>query len=402
MATKLKNLKVKKVDFVDEGANPDAHIPLFKRKDPADGDEKPTVMERIISTLTKSVDAIVAERVADVAKSTSFSENLQAENKRDVLDQIWRFVYALENSFDSIIEDEELDSAARASEMQKSLDEFYNAFKAAITNWSIGSTANVEASEGELTEDEIAGMKAIIARLTSTIEKASAQQDVVNQPGEPEAAKKSIGEGQEGETDMKIDKSKMTPEELATFEDLEKRYGVEEPENVGKAKEEADIPDDDETKKEKPEVKKSAEADDTDDIYKGLNPAVKAELESLKKFREEAEDRQMLEVAKRYEIIGKKPEELAPLLKSLKAAGGTAYDDMIAVLDQTVETVNQSGVFGEIGKRGGNAEAGDVESEVAKKATELMKSRTGLSFIQAKAEVLSTDAELAKRYEEEE
>ncbi len=33
MATKLKNLKVKKVDFVDEGANPDAHIELFKRKD---------------------------------------------------------------------------------------------------------------------------------------------------------------------------------------------------------------------------------------------------------------------------------------------------------------------------------------------------------------------------------
>ena len=31
MATKLKNLKVKKVDFVDEGANPDAHIELFKR-----------------------------------------------------------------------------------------------------------------------------------------------------------------------------------------------------------------------------------------------------------------------------------------------------------------------------------------------------------------------------------
>ena len=33
MATKLKHLKVKKVDFVDEGANPDAHIRLFKRKD---------------------------------------------------------------------------------------------------------------------------------------------------------------------------------------------------------------------------------------------------------------------------------------------------------------------------------------------------------------------------------
>mgnify|MGYP000612290297 CR=1 FL=1 len=43
MATKLKNLKVKKVDFVDEGANPDAHIELFKRKDgkPEEDPKKP-------------------------------------------------------------------------------------------------------------------------------------------------------------------------------------------------------------------------------------------------------------------------------------------------------------------------------------------------------------------------
>lgn len=33
MAAKLKNLKIRKVDFVDEGANPDAHIGLMKRKD---------------------------------------------------------------------------------------------------------------------------------------------------------------------------------------------------------------------------------------------------------------------------------------------------------------------------------------------------------------------------------
>ena len=30
MATKLKNLKITKVDFVDDGANPEAHIRLFK------------------------------------------------------------------------------------------------------------------------------------------------------------------------------------------------------------------------------------------------------------------------------------------------------------------------------------------------------------------------------------
>ncbi|MDE7430728.1 MAG: hypothetical protein K2N34_02255 [Lachnospiraceae bacterium] len=33
MATKLKNLRIKKVDFVDEGANPDDHIRMIKRKD---------------------------------------------------------------------------------------------------------------------------------------------------------------------------------------------------------------------------------------------------------------------------------------------------------------------------------------------------------------------------------
>ena len=33
VATKLKNLKIRKVDFVDEGANPDAHIRMLKRRD---------------------------------------------------------------------------------------------------------------------------------------------------------------------------------------------------------------------------------------------------------------------------------------------------------------------------------------------------------------------------------
>ena len=38
MATKLKHLKVTSVDFVDEGANPDAHIRLYKRRDEAAAD----------------------------------------------------------------------------------------------------------------------------------------------------------------------------------------------------------------------------------------------------------------------------------------------------------------------------------------------------------------------------
>ena len=79
-------------------------------------------------------------------------------------------------------------------------------------------------------------------------------------------------------------------------------------------------------------VTEEIEIDDAD-VYKGMHPAVRAKIESLRKFREDAEDKQYLEIAKKYELLGKKPEELAPLLKSLAAAGDTAYTDMIAMLD---------------------------------------------------------------------
>ena len=44
MATKLKHLKIKKVDFVDDGANPEAFIRLYKSKDGA----APTTEENIV------------------------------------------------------------------------------------------------------------------------------------------------------------------------------------------------------------------------------------------------------------------------------------------------------------------------------------------------------------------
>lgn len=61
MATKLKHLKVTSVDFVDEGANPDAHIRLYKRRDEAaaePGTEDPNsdgagFFKRLSSSLAK-------------------------------------------------------------------------------------------------------------------------------------------------------------------------------------------------------------------------------------------------------------------------------------------------------------------------------------------------------------
>ena len=137
------------------------------------------------------------------------------------------------------------------------------------------------------------------------------------------------------------------------------------------------------------------------EILLELRPAVRAELESLKKFREDAEARELTEVAKRYVIIGKKEEELVPMLKSLKAAGGTAYNDMIAVLDQAVVTVEKSGAFVEIGRSGHGSMDGSAWAEADAKAVELMKAKTGLSKAQALDEVFLANPALAEKCEKE-
>ena len=61
MAAKLKNLKISKVDFVDEGANPDADIKMTKRKDgenpPAEADGRKdarSVLKKLFNFIGKA------------------------------------------------------------------------------------------------------------------------------------------------------------------------------------------------------------------------------------------------------------------------------------------------------------------------------------------------------------
>ena len=127
---------------------------------------------------------------------------------------------------------------------------------------------------------------------------------------------------------------------------------------------------------------------------------MRAEIESLKKYREAAEDRELLAVAKKYEIIGKKADELVPTLKSLKAAGGTAYADMIGLLDSTLAAVEQSGVFSEIGKsrEGGSDNVSAIEKARAQ-AMELRKSRPELTEAAALDEVLLGNPEFLAEWD---
>lgn len=412
MATKLKNLKITKVDFVDDGANPEAHIRLFKSKDgvepPHDegAEKKPNIWKRLITAITKAAgsetDTSELESVIDdIQKSSeSFGERIAEVKNRKIADEIWDICYALQSSLCSILNDEDMDGTSAATAMQESLDEFYEFSKEAISQWSSGKATNIVKKE-EVTASDLEMMKSARSRLDDTIEKAEKAQE---EPGAEEPKKKDQNKNQnnaKGAEEMKIDKSKLTPAELAFLQSIEKRYGEEEgagAEGVTPSAQNTDpTPATGVGKSNTP----AQGTDGGEDIYKGMHPAVRAELENLKKFREATEERELEDVAKKYEIIGKKKEELVPVLKSLKAAGGTAYTDMIAVLDGAVAAVEKSGAFTEIGKSGGAGTTdGAAWTKAETQAAEIMKSKN-VTKAQALDEVFRNDPELAAECEKE-
>ena len=426
MATKLKNLSISKVAVVDEGANPDAHIRMMKRKDaedqPADGENgKSTgnIFKKLFDFIGKAagmdqeeIDSAVEE--IQKGDSTSFSGKINEANNRRIYDEMWDVCYALQSALCSILNDEDLDGTSTAAAMQESLDQFYAVAKDSIGKWAGGKPAEIVKMDSQVSETDLAVMKSAAERLNEIMEKAGkaggGKKEKEEKPKE-DGRDKDNQEGEEEE--MKIDKSRLTEAEKAFLESIEKRYGTGEEapaQESGAAGQGADSsPASDaagQGESSWDSVSKSgnaAEGNAQDDIYKGIHPAVRAELEGLKKFREAAEEKELAEVAKKYAIIGKKEDELVPLFKSLRSVGGTAYNDMIAVLDQTVEAVEKSGVFSEIGKSGhGGSADGGAWAEAETKAVELMKSKTGLTKAQAIEEVLMADPALVERCEKEE
>lgn len=387
MATKLKNLKVKKVDFVDQGANPEAHIKIKKNKE----NEEPkgeSIVKRFFTAIAKASGLKQEELqsvVEEIAKDDSvFGEKMNEMKRRIVADEIWDMCYALQSSLCSIVYDDELDSTTAEDAMRQSISDFSEVVNDCTAQWSQQKTSNIQKSSSPVvTSFDVEKMTELIAKGNKTKEKEGFEISNKEKEGE----------------EIMIDKSKMTPAERAFYEDIEKRCSVnkEEPivsnQEVEKSMNTIHVP-----------MKTQAQQmlEEAEDIYKGVHPVVKAELESLRKFREEQEEKELTEVAKKYELLGKKPEELVPVLKSLKRAGGTAYNDMIGILDTNLDTIKKSGVFAEVGHTGGAVNSGESEA-VAKmrtKVEEIRKNNPGMTEAQAMDQVLMSDPELLKEFDQ--
>ena len=200
--------------------------------------------------------------------------------------------------------------------------------------------------------------------------------DHKQEPGlDPESTKPMVQKGLV--VDMVFDTSKMSAAELQQYEDLCKRFGSEKSVNGIEAE----------------ELKKR------DDAIAALTEQNKKLAESIQKMADAREADELTAVAKQYEILGKKAEELVPVFRTMKAAGEDVFKSYIDALDASKDALVKSGLFNEIGKSGTSEEASAVE-KIAKIAAEIAKTEK-VTMAVAKQMAWDQHPELVQQYEDE-
>ena len=153
-----------------------------------------------------------------------------------------------------------------------------------------------------------------------------------------------------------------------------------------------------------------AEVEEMEDTKK--NAPVEVELPAFVKdaiakseaFIAEQQKKEMVDLAKKYDVLGQKPEELGPQLYELKKSDETMYNTVIATLDSQVALIEKSPLFAEIGKSGNNGGSynglSGAEAKADAKAKEIMKAAPDMSYTEAIAKAWE-DPEISAEYDAE-
>ena len=139
-------------------------------------------------------------------------------------------------------------------------------------------------------------------------------------------------------------------------------------------------------------------------MEKSMHPEVAKALERMENLAKSLEMKELVELAKKYEPLGEKAEDLAKKFYEMKQNG--SYDEYISVLNKSLDVMNKSGLFGEIGKSayqgaptyGGIAKSA-AETKIDALAGEIMKANPGMTQVQAVAKAWEDHPELAVEYE---
>ena len=187
---------------------------------------------------------------------------------------------------------------------------------------------------------------------------------------------------------IKIDKSLFTAEELAQYESLIAKGAVETEEEIPEEK-----PAKKTTEKEVEDMVETAKSAE-------VAPEIKAAMERLETMEKSFAMKEFTEIAKKYASLGENEDELAKTLYEMKKSSEDNYNAYIGVLDKSLDIVNKSGVFAEIGKSASGV-SGSVLDKVNAAADEIMKSDATITHEQAIAKAWESNPEFIAEYEKE-
>lgn len=370
--TKLEDLEVKKIDAVDIGADQKANI-LIKKRGGAE-EPKGNFFKRFFNAFCDSLGV----NSEDVRKSmedeaTSFDDVMNEKKIYDVRDQIWNACNSLEQSIVSILLDKECEDKQAA--IAQSIDQFKAFSDDASKSWIKLERAATDKEDTVVADDfEIAKM-----------------QEVIEKSCDPETINK---EKREKENEMAFDISNMTEEEkkeaLKALQDDANKQDTQKRFNSGAGEDQIQ------------EAVNKAMSNAMEDVTKNFSDMMAKIMEPIQKRAEEAEQKSLEEVAKKYELLGTKAEDLVPVLKSMKATSDEAYNNFIASMDNNLAVIQKSGLFEEIGKSGGAHTGNDDTEGVAKmnaKVAEIKKSMPNLTDAQAQDIVMQNDPELRAMFD---
>lgn len=253
-----------------------------------------------------------ANPAADIALMKSADIPMDDEIEIDVAkaeQDLTMFADILGESFSSIMKDDSLDDEERLFMIEKSIREF---------NETIGDYLSpldtLEKSfDGYLSEDYL------------------------------QTAKSSNSKGDLNMTKfVNVDKSRLDARDQATLDYLIAKANGEE-----KFEKEDDVP----AGKVNP-AKAKEEMEEADELPPALKKAFDEAMAKVDTLQKSAEMKELEEVAKKYECLGKKASEEALVLYDMRKAGDEVYKKYVAALDAQVDIVEKSGLFAEIGKSG--------------------------------------------------
>ena len=334
MATKLKELEIEEGSLVDKGANPLAHVVLFKRDEPRS----------------------LMQKVKDLIKNAmTFNEVREAQDARR---DWWELCDAFTTSIKSIV-DENPDNAPEL--MMQSAAQFVEATKPLIPQLE-GTDVYLRA-QGVVT--------AVEAALEGETDIAKKLSDAIQEPdgtGSPE--------GKEVE-------KHMTLEEILKGLPEEQRKVIE-----------AELNKKDESEADPVEKKE----DLPEDVRKRIEEAEKRNTELEKRLNEQIEKAEIAEFVKKAETLtnlpNMKPDEFGPVLRNLSKVEG--YDKLETVLVAANKALGESELFKAKGEDGG-IENGAL-AKLQAKADELRKSDPKLTKEQAFAKAVEDNPDLYAEY----